>query len=243
MLTKLVAKSITIILPASLWYKAAFLLTKLYAKVSQAPYGSFVRDRFEHSFRLNHALKLEALLAKLPSDPKVHLVYPIPVQGEGEAFKFLKKDWPNGLLLCTVHTPLNLAGIRYILERGLTVDGIVARYPPEDGYYTITGTTVRIPAIRTDHKVLLTVKAILKRGGVVITSVDNLSDGSFSPNQFRLAEKLNAGIMLVLVELLSNGMIRNRLIEAPHFDGEDALDLKIKYMNEKILTILNYEYV
>jgi hypothetical protein len=167
-------------------------------------------------------------------------VFPIPVRTVGEGWSHLINNHPHGLMICTVHTPLNLAGVRYCVDHNLVIDGIIARYPPPEGYYIIPGTATRIPALTVDRNILLKVKRILERGGTVITLVDHLIDGQFSPNQFRLAAKLNAELRMVVVELQPDGAIRNIMLkptEAPEVD--DVLDHRIKCLNKQALSLMS----
>lgn len=243
MISKIVAKVIRHTLPANSWYRAAFLFTKYYARVTSAPDGSYISSRYDKSYRLNHALKLETVLSMIVADTTPAPIFPIPIQANEQEFDLLKKERPNGLLICSIHIPLNLASIRYIIDQGLIPDAIVARLPPEDGYFTVTGTSVRIPVIPTDASVLIKVRSLLRKGGAVIVLVDNLSDGSFSSNVFRLAEKLNANIVLALVELQADGNLKAYTIGAPDTVNpeEDKVEQKIKSMNEQVLTILEQQ--
>jgi hypothetical protein len=239
MVTKIIAKTITTFLPPKNWYRAAFIFTKYYAKLLKAPLESWVRDRYGDSLRMNQAMKLETLLIAMTSGPTPP-VFPIPVRTVGEGWSHLINNHPHGLMICTVHTPLNLAGVRYCVDHNLVIDGIIARYPPPEGYYIIPGTATRIPALTVDRNILLKVKRILERGGTVITLVDHLIDGQFSPNQFRLAAKLNAELRMVVVEFQPDGSIRNIMLkptEAPEVD--DVLDHRIKCLNKQALSLMS----
>jgi hypothetical protein len=73
----------------------------------------------------------------------------------------------------------------------------------------------------------------------VLSAVDNLVDGQFSPNQFKLAAKLNAELMLILIELDPTGTINMVLLEAPEFAStEDPLAHRIASLNKQALHIM-----
>ena len=241
MLSKIVAKLIMLLLPSEKWYKAAFIMSKYYAYIIGPP-----SERAENSFRKTQSIKLDTLLSRMGSDANPPHIFPIPVRGNGE--EILKKSRPNVLLVCSLHFPLVLVGgMRYILKSGLMPDAILVRSLPkynDDGYMHIFGTSARIPTILIDSTVLIKVRGILRRGGIVIVLVDeNLSAGNYSPNVFRLAEKLNSDMIYSLVKLQSNGCIDVNMFEFPKAASaeEDSVALKINTLSEQVTNLLNHK--
>lgn len=240
MLSTIVAKLIMLLLPADKWYKAAFIMSKYYAYVTGPP-----DERSKNSFRKTQSVKLDTLLFTMASGAKPPLIFPIPVRGKGEAL--LMKSRPNGLLICSVHIPLVIIAMRYLVELGLIPDAILVKSLPkynDDGYIHIFGTSARIPTILIDSTVLIKVRGILRRGGIVVVLVDeNLSAGNYSPNVFRLAEKLNSDMVYSLVKLQPNGSIEATMFEFPDAASaeEDGVALKINALSEQVTNLLNHK--
>ena len=240
MLSTIVAKLIMLLFPAKKWYKAAFIMSKYYAYIMGPP-----EERSKNSFRKTQSVKLDTLLFTMGSGAKTPLVFPIPVRIRGE--ELLTKNRPNGLLICSVHIPLVIIAMRGLVELGVLPDAILVKSLPnysDDGYIHIFGTSARIPTILIDSTVLIKVRGILRRGGTVIVLVDeNLSAGNYSPNVFRLAEKLNSDMIYSLVKLQPNGSIEANILEFPNAVSaeEDGVALKINALSEQVTNLLNHK--
>ena len=229
MLVKIVAKFIIFIFHPQKWYKAAFTITKYYSYIFNEH-----KKKFKINFSIVHSSKLDNLLLAIDENSKSASDFPILLKLNCD--ELLKKNYPSGLIISSIHIPLVLHGIRLLIERGLVPDAVVVGTMPPNGYIPITGTTVKIPAILNDSKVLLKVRGILRKGGIVIVLIDDYKNGGYSTSILKLAEKVNADILFSLLKLQDDGNIEVDLYDLPQnsFDEEYNINQKVEFIDTTV---------
>ncbi|GAB2580792.1 hypothetical protein GCM10027190_32590 [Spirosoma areae] len=128
-----------------------------------------------------------------------------------------------------------------MIERGLIPDAIIVKNLPKDGLIPILGTTTKIPALFADPAVLLKTRSVLRQGGIIIVLIDDMENGGYSANIFRLAEKLKSDLLFSLVKLQPDGHIDAFAYELPVATSpeEDNVMIKIKAMDDHVNKLFN----
>jgi hypothetical protein len=181
--------------PASLWYRAAFRLSR-----SLAPVARLRRERAADQ-QLHDARILNRMLSLLTRSGRP---FPIPWRAVGAELL----DEPGGVVLCSAHVPLIKVGLRAAMELGHAPTLALAGQPGPDGAIAIWGLAERLPAVRTRHRlVLLRARTVLRSGGCVALLLDAMRGAPLSPNILRLAGRTGARALFFFTELERNGTI------------------------------------
>lgn len=156
------------------WYKIAYNITSFLVLFrGTAP---IIRGK---NRGLNHAYLLNTILSLLTRTKKE---FKIPTIIDG--LEIFKKPRSNGLVICSLHMPLNKVGLRCLIENGHKPDAAIAAAFHNAVSVSAWGVTEVIPAISTGPFVLLKTKSILKKGGTVTALVDKNLGKAVSPNIF-----------------------------------------------------------
>jgi hypothetical protein len=210
------AFAITRLLPAQYWYPGAY----------RAAWVLAFRRPYKHTRALSRAEKLNTLLALISRQKQP---FPIPIQAAGTAL--FRRPRPNGLVLCFTHIPLAKLALNWLVEQGFPPTIALAAAPGEAGEIAIWGTDKKVPAVRTGPTVLLKAKSVLQQGGTVSAMVDRYLGGEYSPNIFRLAEKLQADLVFVSVVLEQQGNVAVRFQESA-WNGRAGTNRISQQLNE-----------
>ncbi|GAB3333723.1 hypothetical protein GCM10027299_41510 [Larkinella ripae] len=235
MLSRIAAKFITLTLPTEKWFGTAFTLTRYFSYFIESP-----EERLKNSFRKVQSAKLDTLMSAIRASSPPLTEFPVPIKVQGA--ELLKEKYPNGLVVCSIHMPLVLLSVRLLIERGLIPDAILVKNVPKDGYLYVTGTKIRIPALFTDHYILVKVRSILRKGGIVIILVDDISkEATYFPNIFRLVNKLNSDLILTLVKLQGDGYIEGRIFDLPDTSSDEEENIKSKFdaLHKHVTTVMS----
>ncbi|ADB38308.1 hypothetical protein Slin_2287 [Spirosoma linguale DSM 74] len=84
---------------------------------------------------------------------------------------------------------------------------------------------------RTSSHVLQKAKTVLQKGGSVVVLVDKTLGGAYSPNIFRLAEKINADIIFFNAALQQDGIIKVSFHES-EWNGPKQVNCVERQLNE-----------
>lgn len=180
-----VATVLTSTFPQHMWYGMAYTVTRLLA-----PWNIRQNTDYKVTRVMNHAKQLNLLLGLISRTGKD---FPIPTRGYGVSL--FTKTRPNGLILCSTHIPLAKVAVSYLAE-GTSISMVaIAAEPGWANTIALWGSKKRLPAIRADQFVLQKAKTILQRGGTIVVMVDKKLGGVYSPNIFRLAEKLGSDVI------------------------------------------------
>jgi len=202
MVLKGIAKLIGLTSPQN-WYPASYKFTKRYSRLKPHPDKKLTK--------INAAIKLDALLRLLSVNEKSFLI-PTKVKG----LEVFNKPRPNGLLLCSAHMPLLPVALRALAENNIILNALILKPVVKNNRYPLFGIDYKIPVINNGPNVLLKAKNILQNGGIVIALADeDTGYNNYSPNVFRLAEKINTELVYFFSELKPDGHIEVSFFEAP----------------------------
>ena len=203
-----IARALTILLPPPIWYRAALVISGIFASALRLRGGGGLRPhRFEQAILLNR------LLAFLTRTGRP---FPVPWRLDAEARETLAAAALSGrgVVLCSAHLPLIKVGVRALMESGHTPTAAIAAEPGPDGRIPIWGLAERLPTFKVQRDVLLRTRTVLRRGGSVLLLVDATS-GDYSPNIFRLAGAVGATVLFYTAELEGDGHVQVRVFAAP----------------------------
>ncbi|SOD99813.1 hypothetical protein [Spirosoma fluviale] len=222
---QLIATVITTLLPAKRWSQAAFTMSGLLAYYYRLFKGHKVY-KYNYTVGISRAHKLNHLLALM-----TRLGKPFPITICAQGSELFLKPRPKGLILCSTHIPLSKVAIRHLMEHGFTPTVVLATNPDVIDSIAIWGRTETIPAIRTGPFVLQKAKSVLQQGGSIVVLVDRELGGPYSPNVFRLAEKINADIIFFDAILQRQGVVNVRFHES-EWNGKSHADRVSRQMDE-----------
>lgn len=192
------------LLSDSQWYAAAFKITRfLTASVTPFVGESAHRDSWMLHFWVRDLLRY-----------KRH--FPIPIRGIGVEAVFEAKTNPKGMVVVSVHLPLANLVLRYLEEVGCRPDAVLAHGDLLiDGRLNLGGTVEGVPGLATDGNVLLRVRNILRRGGVVAGMIDTELGAPLNTNMLCLVGSVGARLVFSLAELGKDGEIVARFYTPP----------------------------
>ncbi len=225
---------ITVCLPASRWYGAALVISKLLARCAGwlAPQSANVTQsslvpRLLHRF-------LDLLSTHNP-------YFSIPVVVEGEQFLRDYAAQEGGFVCCSAHIPfvkLFLPLVRQVVgeERQLRV---IAREPVGNNEVSAWNDE-HWKAIRTDHAVLLHTRSLLRQNGCLMLAVDKEQGEFISSNIFRFVGKMNSRILMWFTQLQPDGKILLRIMlpPGPRCRSEEEIRANLDFVAENVKRIL-----
>ncbi|ADB38305.1 hypothetical protein [Spirosoma linguale] len=148
---RLLAITITFIYPQSEWYRVAYVVSGMLAKVSDmlvtvAGVPTFMRKpkKYKDTVAINHAVKLNYFLAVMTHGGKP---FPIPTLAQG--LELFRKPRPNGVILCSTHIPLAKVAIRHLMEHDFKPTLALAADPGVINRISVWGITEKVAAART----------------------------------------------------------------------------------------------
>ncbi|WP_461133922.1 hypothetical protein [Spirosoma lituiforme] len=220
------AITITRIFPQSKWYRIAYVVSGILAKGTGML--TFMRKpkKYKDTVAIDHAFKLNHFLSVMTQGGKP---FPIPTFAQG--IELFRKPRPNGVVLCSTHIPLSKVAARHLIEHNFMPTIALAADPTLINCISIWGITEKVPAVRTGSHVLQKAKTVLKEGGSVVALVDKTLGEVYSPNIFRLAEKINADIIFFDAALQPDGIIKVRFHES-RWNGYEQIDSVQHQLNE-----------
>ncbi|MVM35226.1 hypothetical protein GO755_34710 [Spirosoma sp. HMF4905] len=216
-----VALAITTLFPLKNWYIVAYAVSGVMSYLYKPQ-----KNKYTNTWAINHAYRLNGLLAVMTRKGRS---FPMPVHGRGEELFF--KQRPNGLVLCSTHIPLSKVALRYLMECGFKPTVAIVGDPSVQDSIAVWGSLEKIPAIHTGSFVLQKAKRILQQGGSVVALVDHHLGDPYSPNIFRLAEKLNSDIVFFDAALQKDGTVDVRFRES-EWNGSSCANRVHQQMNE-----------
>ncbi|GAB3783235.1 hypothetical protein GCM10028818_40780 [Spirosoma horti] len=227
------AITITHVLPQSKWYRAAYMASGVLAKASDlvvtiSGIPTFTREqkKYKNTVAINHAIKLNYFLAVMTHGGKP---FPIPILAQG--IEVLRKPRPKGVILCSTHIPLVKVALRHLMEHNFKPTLALAADPGVINSISVWGVTEKVAAARTGPYVLQKAKTVLQDGGSIVVLVDKVLGGEYSPNIFRLAEKINADVVFFDAALQDDGIIKVRFHES-EWNGYKQENCTQKQLNE-----------
>ena len=232
-LLKSSAIAITRIFPQSEWYRAAYVVSGMIAKasnmlatVSGIPYFMREPKKYINTVAIDHAVKLNFLLAVMTHGGKP---FPIPILAQG--IDLFYKPRPNGVILCSTHIPLVKVALRHLMENNIKPTLAVAYEPGAFNTISVWGITDKIAAARTGPYVLQKVRTVLQKGEAIVVLVDKKLGDVYSPNVFRLAEKINADIIFFDAALQQDGKVKVGFHES-EWNGYEQVNCIQQQLNE-----------
>ncbi len=225
---------ISILLPASRWYRTALGLSRFLARAAgwlapravNATSASLV-PRLLHRF-----LDLLAF-----HDP----FFPMPVDIEGEEHLRNYVAQPGGFVCCSAHIPfvkLFLPLVRKVVgdQRELRV---IARDPVGDNQVSAWNDE-HWKAICTDHAVLLHTRSLLRQNGCLLLAVDKEQGEFISSNIFRFVGKMQSRILMWFTQLQPDGRILLRIMlpPGPHCRSEAEIRANLDFVAGNVQRIL-----
>lgn len=227
------AITITHVFPQTEWYRAAYVVSGMLAKVSDMlptvsgiPSLKRKAKKYKNTVAINHAVKLNYLLAVMTHGGKP---FPIPILAQG--IELFRKPRPNGVILCSTHLPLGKVALRHLMEQNFKPTLALAADPGLINVISVWGITEKMAAARTGPHVLQKAKTVLQNGGSVVVLVDKELGEVYSPNVFRLAEKITADIIYFDAALQDDGIIKVRFHES-EWNGYKQVDCIQEQLNE-----------
>jgi hypothetical protein len=208
----LLARTVGFIFAPRLWYRALHR-----SCVLQGPF-----------FRLIFALpplhrdpRRRLIVTWLMQSTLRHLValgrpFPIPTSDKNlEVFLEARKN-PNGIVLCSVHLPFIRLVFRHLVELGVPPTAVVADEGAlTNGALPVWGLAESIPGFIANRSVLVKVRNILRRGGVIATLIDTNLGDPVHCNIFRLIQSTGARLVFVVTELQPDGVIMVEFFAPP----------------------------
>lgn len=237
-LKKLIAFYIVSFYKPDRWYWIAYKITGFLVRFKwKSPQIKNRNCGFRHAYQLNSILSLLT---------RSKIKFPIPVKAKG--FELFNKKKFGGLVLCSVHFPLNNVAVRYLIENGHKPKVAIASAHRKEKPVAIWGSTETIPSIPTGPFVLMKARTILMEGAMVVVLVDKDLGYSISPNIFLLAQKLKVDLLCYFSVLLPDGTIEVSFFEPsavkPGQDANEGINIQIKELELYIQSILDrYEKV
>ncbi len=228
------AWTISILLPASRWYRTALALSRFLARAAgwlapqanNASAASLV-PRLLHRF-------LDLLAAHNP-------YFPIPIVIEGEEILRTYAAQSGGFVCCSAHIPfvkLFLPLVRRVVgdEREMRV---IARDPVGDNEVSAWN-DAHWKAIRTDHAVLLHTRSLLRQNGCLMLAVDKEQGEFISSNIFRFVGKMHSRILMWFTQLQPDGKILLRILlpPGPQCRSEEEIRANLDFVAENVRRIL-----
>jgi hypothetical protein len=204
-----IARLLVTFLPASTWYRCAWLASGVLASLLRWRFGGgeLKPHRFEQAILLNRLL---AFLTRAGQP------FPVPWRMEPETRGLMNAATLSGrgVVFCSAHLPLVKVGVRALMESGRTPTAAIAAEPGVDGRIPIWGLAERLPAFKVKPDVLLRTRTVLRGGGSVLLLVDTIR-GDYSPNIFRLAGVTGATVLFFTTELEGDGCVLVSVFPAP----------------------------
>ncbi len=191
------ARIVAAIVPPRHWYSIAIAAGRLHARLAQL-LGFKDLGRRERTMRENWVCDLTE-----------HGAFPIPYRVVGAECLVRTEGDSNGLLYCSVHIPMILAGIRALEELGAPPALIIAG-PGKiraDGRMYPFGLGVGWPAVRAGARGMLAARSAFRKGQIVGSLLDVDTGGPLSPNLLRLAGKMGVRTVLLLSEVDENNVV------------------------------------
>lgn len=239
-ISKILAIAITFIFPQTEWYKIAYVVSGMLAWVSDKiakisdkiakihAIPAFVRKqrKYKNTVAINHAVRLNHFLAVMTHTGKP---FPIPIFAQG--IEIFRKPRPNGLILCSTHIPFTKVAVRHLMEHNIKPTLALAADPTLINCISIWGITEKVAAVRTGSHVLQKAKTVLQKGGSVVVLVDKTLGEAYSPNVFRLAEKINSDIIFFDAALQPDGVIKVSFYESK-WNGYNHVNSIQQQLNE-----------
>ena len=225
---KHIARTIIVLFPRSKWYKAAHTIAGMLARWREQE-----KYKYKNTVAMSHAGKLNGLLALMTRTGKP---FPIPVRAQGLDLFF--KPRPHGLILCSTHIPLSKVALRHLMEQGFTPTLALAANPGVINSVAVWGSIEKIPAIRTGPFVLQKTKRVLEQGGSIVVLVDRELGGPYSPNIFRLAEKINTDIVFFGAVLRQDGVVDVSFRESEWNGNVNRVDEQLNELYNYTATLL-----
>jgi hypothetical protein len=225
----IVTRSISLLLPASLWYSAAFRTTRILTTLTRPVIGwTPQRTSWLLYGWLKQFLRYERR-------------FPIPIRSIGGEIIQEARTNPKGMVMVSVHLPLAIFISRTLLELDCPPDAIVASGELlKNGMFPIWGTVNEVPGLAADRNVLIKTRSILRRGGSIAAMIDTQVGGSIEVNLLRLLGSVGARLVLALAELQSSGEILVQFYNPPDpfCSSDEGIMKNVEFFEQKIDEIL-----
>lgn len=227
---RLSAYLIVVCFPQRKWYHVAYKVSFVLSIFSKQVLLRNHSHKYQMAFGLNRLLSLITRAGK---------PYYVPVNIKGREFTSKQE---NGLIICTVHLPLMKAGVGALLDEGFILDAALAALPTNTELMAFWGTTKVVKSLKTDSKVLLKTKSIVKEGGCVMAMIDSGQDiwKPISPNLLHFCGKVGSKTVFLFVSLDKNATVNVKFIPPPYpfCKTEEEVALNVEFMRKERNSIL-----
>jgi hypothetical protein len=216
-------------LPERQWYSAAFGMMRILTTLTRP-----VIDWTPHrkSWFLDGLLKM-FLRFERP--------FPIPLRTVDEQVIYEARTNPRGIVVMTVHMPLNFFVARALAEMDCPPDAVIAGKDwINHGTFPIWGKVNVLAGLGVDGNVLIKTRSILRRGGSVAAMIDTPL-GTINANLLRLVGKIGARIVFALVELEATGdfAVRFHRPPQPFCSSNEGILENLEFLQHMKNNILN----
>jgi len=227
----LAAHLIARLLPESKWYTAAFQITRFVTAISVPMTGG---APYRANWMLHYWLK-HLFCYNRP--------FPIPIRAVGAEAIFEARANSKGMVVAAVHVPLTILAVRTLVDLKCPPDAVLAGAGGIiDGKFWAGGMAERLPGLDVANRIVLVkVRNILRRGGVVVGMIDTQLGGSLNGNLLRLLRPLGARLVFMYAELQKNGEILVRFYTPPDpfCCSEEGVLSNLEFIRAKVDEILN----
>lgn len=223
---RLVASLIVRLLPAGIWYRAAFFIARIQiglirplALLGIYPYRNDI-GRWSIRKRVIMARMMDRWLKNLEVHGQPFAV-PIRISGVEAVQELARKG--HGVLFCATHCFLAEVALRGVVESvpaDLTLITSEARL--RNGCL-VCGLDRILPTLYSEEDALLKARRILRRGGCVIALIDRSVGGPLGATILRLARATKSPAVLGVPELQPNGDILLEYFIQPLLDSEESI--------------------
>jgi len=209
----IVARVIACVFPRQFWYRALLQICRV-QQYAIRPFLGFTRYRKDSRRSIILSWLVESTLRHL-----VQLGRPFPIQLHHKNLGLIldARSTPNGLVLCSVHLPFSMLSLTQLVEAGVLPTAVVAHPTAmliKGGRLSVWNTTQDLPGLVADRDVLCKMRTILRRGGFVVTLIDN-NLGALNTNVFRLIRSTGARVLFMVFELQPDGSILIEYLSPP----------------------------
>lgn len=220
------ARVVAAIVPRRHWFRVAVLMSRWHARIT----CTFRRNRrgiSEAYLREDWLIELSRL------GP-----FPVPIRIHGaELLKPTASDHA-GVVMCGTHVPLIMVVMRATILAGCKPELVVAdpdNMALENGMLYPTGLREGVPTAHPGPAGLLRIKTILRKRGLVVSTLDGHAGGPSRPDLLVLAGRLGARVVIYRPELAPDGVVDVSFHNAVHpfCDSDEAIEANMQAIRQE----------